>query len=123
MKFVQVVCSAIILLLYVVIGMIRRTHGTQNLIFLDFPQFSTFQTSLVSFSPCLSCDSDKDKGKQKMKIFFLKFRPGKKLVTIHTLKNLSTILLLNIHLFAIRHSAEVARVKIEKLKRIPVLVI
>ena len=46
--------------------------------------------------------------------FFLKFRPGKKLVTIHTLKNLSTILLLNIHLFAIRHPAEVARVKIEK---------
>ena len=37
LKFVQVVCSAIILLLYVVIGMIRRTHGTQNLIFLDFP--------------------------------------------------------------------------------------
>ena len=59
-----------------------------------------------------------NKGKQKMKIFFLKFRPGKKLVTIHTLKNLSTILLLNIHLFAIRHPAEVARVKIEKLKRI-----
>ena len=31
------------------------------------------------------------------------------------------LLLVNIHLFTIRHPAEVARVKIEKLKRIPIL--
>ena len=37
LKFVQDVCSAIIVLLYVVIFKIRRTHGTQNLIFLNFP--------------------------------------------------------------------------------------
>ena len=29
-----------------------------------------------------------NKGKQKNEDFFLKFRPGKKLVTIHTLKKL-----------------------------------
>ena len=31
------------------------------------------------------------------------------------------LLLVNIHLFTIRHPAEVARVKIEKLKHIPIL--
>ena len=60
-------------------------------------------------------------GEIKNEILFLKFRPGKNLITIEALKNSATILLVNIHLFTIRHSAEVARVKIEKLKRIPIL--
>ena len=60
-------------------------------------------------------------GETKNEILFLKFRPGKNLITIEALKNSATILLVNIHLFTIRHSAEVARVKIEKLKRIPIL--
>ena len=60
-------------------------------------------------------------GETKDEILFLKFRPGKNLITIEALKNSATILLVNIHLFTIRHSAEVARVKIEKLKRIPIL--
>ena len=60
-------------------------------------------------------------GEIKNEILFLKFRPGKNLITIEALKNSATIRLVNIHLFTIRHSAEVARVKIEKLKRIPIL--
>ena len=59
-------------------------------------------------------------GETKNEILFLKFRPGKNLITIEALKNSATILLVNIHLFTIRHPAEVARVKIEKLKRIPI---
>ena len=61
------------------------------------------------------------KGETKNEILFLKSRPGKNLITIEALKNSATILLVNIHLFTIRHSAQVARVKIEKLKRIPIL--
>ena len=60
-------------------------------------------------------------GETKNEILFLKFRPGKNLITIEALKNSATLLLVNIHLFTIRHPAEVARVKIEKLKRIPIL--
>ena len=60
-------------------------------------------------------------GETKNEIFFLNFRPGKNLITIEALKNSATLLLVNIHLFTIRHPAEVARVKIEKLKRIPIL--
>ena len=60
-------------------------------------------------------------GETKNEILFLKSRPGKNLITIEALKNSATILLVNIHLFTIRLSAQVARVKIEKLKRIPIL--
>ena len=56
-----------------------------------------------------------------MKFFFLIFQTRKNLITIEALKNSATIRLVDIHLFTIGHPAEVARVKIEKLKRIPIL--
>ena len=76
---------------------------------------------MFSFYLCLSCDSEYKTRRNKNEILFLKFRPGKNLITVEALKNSATLLLVNIHLFTIRHPAEVARVKIEKLKRIPIL--
>ena len=60
-------------------------------------------------------------GETENEILFLRFRPGKNLITVEALKNSATIRLVDIHLFTIRHPAEVARVKIEKLKRTPIL--